>query len=45
MRNSLGRIWNMEEKREKREKNGNNHCRIWIMARKLKNMENETQTW
>ena len=34
----------MEEKREKREKNGNNHCRIWIMARKLKNMENEKCT-
>ena len=35
---------NMERNSEKHKKMRNTHCRTWIMVRKLKNVENETQT-
>ena len=34
----------MERNSEKHKKMRNTHCRTWIMVRKLKNVENETQT-
>ena len=32
------------EKQRKKSKMRNEHCRTWNMARKLENLENETQT-
>ena len=41
MRNTHVRACNMARKTEKGGKFRNIHCRTWIMARKLKIMENE----
>ena len=43
MRNTHCRISNMARNSENMKKE-KSHCRTWIMERKLKNKENETQT-
>jgi hypothetical protein len=44
MRNKNYRTWNNGEKHSKTCKMRNAHCRTWIVARKLKNVEDEIQT-
>jgi hypothetical protein len=43
MRNSHSRTLEYGEKHSKTWKMRNAHCRTWNVARKLKNMENETE--
>ena len=43
IRNVHCRTWEYREKHSKMWKMRNEHCRTWNMARKLKNVKNETQ--